>query len=239
MARDEPQRTSVIVPCYNAAAYLADAIDSILRQNRPPNEIIVVDDGSVDASAAIVGGRFGSRVRYHLQPHQGISAARNSGVRLAEGNCIAFLDADDLWPPRSLGGRLARLEAAAEIDCVYGRTEQFISPEIDPARRATLHCPPGAHAGRVAGAMLVRRSVFDRIGYFDPGLKVGETMDWVARFDERGLVIAMIDDVVLRRRIHTTNTVIRERHRQTDYLKILKASLDRRRKQEDASGATE
>jgi len=239
VAPDELPRTSVIVPCYNTAVYVADAIDSILGQHPIPDEVIVVDDGSVDASAAIVCGRFGSRVRHHRQPHQGIGSARNTGVRLAHGNCIAFLDADDLWPPDSLGARLERLEASAEIDCVYGRTEQFISPEIDPATRATLHCPPGTWAGRVAGAMLIRRDVFDRIGYFDPSLKLGETMDWVARFEERSLVAATIDDVVLRRRIHATNTGITERHRQGDYLKILKASLDRRRKQEALSGATE
>jgi len=239
VTREEMLRTSVIVPCYNAAAYVGDAIDSILRQDRQPHEIIVIDDGSVDASAAIVHARFGARLRYHLQSHQGIGAARNRGVRLAEGNCIAFLDADDIWSPSSLGVRLARLEAEASIDGVCGRTEQFVSPDIDPARRAALHCPPGAQPGRVAGAMLVRRSVYDRIGYFDPGLKLGETMDWVARFEEGGLVMAMIGDVVLRRRIHAANTVITERHRQTDYLKILKASIDRRRRQERASGTAE
>jgi len=214
------------------------AIDSILRQDRPPHEIIVIDDGSVDASAAVVGARFGSRLRYHLQSHQGIGAARNSGIQLAEGNCVAFLDADDLWTPGSLGARLAQLEAAVGIDGVCGRTEQFISPELDPVRRAALYCPSGPQAGRLASAMLVRRGVFDRIGYFDPGLVLGETVDWVARFAERGLVMAMIDDIVLRRRIHTTNTVLTERHRQGDYLRILKASIDRRRRQENASDAT-
>ncbi len=207
-------------------------------RNGRRTRIIVIDDGSTDASAAVVGC-FGSGLHYHRQSHQGIGAARNSGVRLAEGNCIAFLDADDLWPPASLAARLARLEAAAEIDCVCGLTEQFISPEIAADRRATLQCRPGPHAGRLAGAMLVRKSVFERIGYFDPDLTLGETMDWVARFDERGMVMATIDEVVLRRRIHSTNTVTSERHGQTDYLKILKASIDRRRKQANASGATE
>jgi glycosyltransferase involved in cell wall biosynthesis len=232
VARDELPSTSVIVPCYNAAAYLADAIESILDQDHQADEIIVVDDGSIDASAALVTGRFGSRIWYQLQPHQGVGAARNHGIRLARGRCIAFLDADDLWPPASLRARLTRLAAALEIDCAYGLVEQFISSEIDPATRATLHCPVGAQPARSAGAMLVRRNVFDQIGFFDASLKLGETMDWVARFEEHGLLAAAVDEVVLKRRIHATNTVIKEKHRQSDYLNILKASIDRRRKQQ-------
>jgi glycosyltransferase involved in cell wall biosynthesis len=233
MARDELPSTSVIVPCYNAAAYLTDAIESILDQDLQADEIIVIDDGSNDASAALVIGRFGSRIRYHYQPHQGIGAARNRGIRLAQAHCIAFLDADDLWPPASLGVRLARLAASPDIDCVYGLAEQFISSEIDPATLATLHCPAGAQPARIAGAMLVRRNVFDQIGFFDVSLKLGETMDWVARFEEHRLLAVAVDEVVLKRRIHGMNTVIKEKHRRSDYLKILRASIDRRRKPEN------
>jgi glycosyltransferase involved in cell wall biosynthesis len=233
MASNQPLSTSVIVLCYNAAAYLAHAIGSILDQDHHPDEIIVIDDGSVDAGPADIVSRFGSRIRYHYQPHQGIAAARNRGVRLARAHCIAFLDADDLWPPLSLRVRLARLAASPKIDCVYGLVEQFISSEIDAAIRATLHCPVGAQPARLAGAMVVRKSAFDRIGVFDASLTLGETIDWVARFEEHGLLAVAVDEVVLRRRIHGMNTVIKERHRQSDYLKILKASIDRRRKRQN------
>jgi glycosyltransferase involved in cell wall biosynthesis len=235
MASDDPPSVSVIVPCYNVATYLADAIESVLDQEHQADEIIVVDDGSVDASAALVTARFGSRVRYQYQPHQGIGAARNRGIRLARAHCIAFLDADDLWPPASLGARLEFLAAAAGVDCVYGLAEQFISCDLDSAARAALHCQTGARPARLAGAMLIRRSVFDRIGVFDISLKVGETMDWLARFEESKLVAAAVDLVVLKRRIHGKNTVIKEKHRQSDYLKVLKASLDRRRAQQHGS----
>jgi hypothetical protein len=129
---------------------------------------------------------------------------------------------------------LARLAGCPEIDCVYGPTEQFISSEIDPAIRATRHCPAGAQLVRFAGAMLVRKNVFDQIGFFEVSVKVGETMDWVARFEEHGLLVAAVDEVVLKRRIHTTNTVIKEKHRRSDYLKILKTSIDRRRERQNS-----
>jgi glycosyltransferase involved in cell wall biosynthesis len=224
VARDGLPSTSVIVPCYNAAAYLADAIESILDQKHQADEIILVDDGSVDASAAVVTARFGSHVRYEYQPNQGIGSAPNHGIRMARADCVGFLDADDLWPPASLGARLACLAAAPKIDCVYGVSEQFISSDVHPATRTTLHCQPGAQPARLAGAMLVRRDVFNRIGFFDVSLELGETMDWFARFAESGLVAGAVDQLVLKRRIHSANTMIKQKHRQS-YLKGLKRRL--------------
>jgi glycosyltransferase involved in cell wall biosynthesis len=239
VTRDKLPTTTVIVPCYNVTAYLAEAIESILQQDHQADEIIVVDDGSVDSSAALVAEQFGSRVRYEFQPHQGIGAAYNRGVRLARARCIAFLDADDLWPPASLGARLARLAAAPEVDCVYGLVEHFISPEIDNATRATLYCPAGTQPARLTQAMLVRRSVFDRIGFFDVSFKLSETVDWVARFQEHRLLAVAVDEVVLKRRIHGANATIKEKDRLSDYVKVLKASLDRRRNRQTGSHSTE
>jgi len=219
---------SVIVPCYNAAAYLAGAINSILAQDLSPSEVIVVDDASSDDSFA-VASRYGGIVRSERQHHQGIGASRNRGITLAQGSVIAFLDADDLWPKWSLRRRMERLVKDPDLAGVYGSVEAFISPEIPVEARAQIHCPEGATPARLAGALLVRRAVFDRIGTFDSACAVGETMDWVARLDEAGLTMPAIDDIVLRRRIHTMNTVTREKARQSDYLRILKASLDRRR----------
>ena len=227
MASERPA-VSVIVPCYNAAAYLAAALDSILAQDYSPFEVIVVDDGSTDGSLA-VAARYGSAVHCEPQAHQGIGATRNHGIALSRCDTIAFLDADDLWPKWSLGRRVQRLIAVPGLEGVYGRVETFVSPEIPVEARAHIHCPADATAARLAGAMLVRRSVFDSIGDFDRTLAVGETMDWVARLEEAGVAMATIDDIVLKRRIHDRNTVTREKARRSDYLRILKAALDRRR----------
>ena len=218
---------SVIIPCFNHAAYLDEALQSVLGQSHAPAEIIVVDDGSSDGSGA-VAARFAPKVRVVTQTNQGIGAARNTGLGAAQGAVIAFLDADDLWPVDSLALRLARLEATPAVDCAFGMIEHFISPGLDPAIAAGLHCPPGQTAARFAGSMLVRRSVFERIGLFNPALRVGEMMDWAARLSEAGIATAAIDALVMRRRIHGANTVIRERPSHSDYLKVLKASLARK-----------
>src|SRR4051812_1301977 len=97
---------SVIIPTYNSAALLAQAIASVLAQSVLPAEIIVVDDGSTDATEQLVQCH-GSRVKYVRQRNQGVSAARNRGVASASGEFIAFLDADDVWHPRKLELQMA------------------------------------------------------------------------------------------------------------------------------------
>ncbi len=221
-------KVSVIVPCHNAAAYLAEALDSLLAQQPAPWEVIVIDDGSTDGSAAIAEA-FGLPVRCHRQENQGIAAARNQGLRLAAGEVIAFLDADDLWPVDSLSLRLRKLAEEPGLDVVFGGVEAFVSPELSEKDKLALQAPPGTQAGRLAGASLFRREVFERVGGFDTGFTVGETMDWIARAEEQGVVMGQVDGVVLRRRIHSANTVRKTERLQADYLRLLRASLLRRR----------
>lgn len=227
MSESNP-KVSVIVPCHNAADYLKDALESLLSQQPPPWEVIVVDDGSSDASAAIAES-FGPPVHCHRQHNQGIAATRNKGLSLAKGELLAFLDADDLWPEGSLATRLQKLAEDPRLDGVFGQVEAFASPELSAEERSRLHVPVGVLAGRVAGAMLLQRKAFERVGGFDIGFTVGETMDWVARAEESGIVLGQLDQVVVRRRIHSTNTVRKAESLKSDYLRLLRASLARRR----------
>jgi glycosyltransferase involved in cell wall biosynthesis len=188
-------------------------------------EIVLVDDGSSDDSVKIA--QSDPLVRLKQQPAKGVGAARNVGLDLAVGEIIAFLDADDLWPINSLKSRMDALLASPDLDGVYGSTEQFLSPEFEGHLSTSVSCAP--IQARVAGAMVLRRRVFDRVGTFNTRLILGDTIDYVARMDEAGIQMGAIDDVVLQRRVHQHNTVLTQRKHQGDYLKILKAALDRRR----------
>ncbi len=223
-----PVSIAVIVPCYNAGAYLGEALESACSQSPAPMEVIVIDDGSTDDSASIAE-HFGSPVRCVRQPHRGAGAARNAGMAMARAALIAFLDADDLWTSGGLACRLDALNAEPALGYVSGLVEQFVSPELPDEIRRSFACPPGTSNARALGTMLLRRETIDRVGLLDETLRVAEGLDWVARADEAGVPTRVVDQVVLRRRIHGANTGAQNHHLRLDYLRMLKKSLDRRR----------
>ena len=220
---------SVIIPVYNCERYLAEAIESALAQAYRSIEIVVVDDGSADASTN-VARRFGSAVRYDLQAHAGPGAARNRGVELAHGDYIAFLDADDLWMEKKLGLQMSAFDSDALPDAVFGHVEQFISPDLPQELAEKLECPKELMPGRFPGTMLIRKETFRRIGSFSTGFRIGEFIEWYMRATELCLKDVMLSQMVLRRRIHATNSGIIHRDGRSEYVRILKASLDRRRR---------
>lgn len=216
------------MPCYNAERYLGEALESACTQVPPPREVIVVDDGSTDESATIAEG-FGGPVRCIRASHRGTAAARNTGLAAMRGPLLAFLDADDIWPAGSLACRLDALMADAHLGMAGGLVEQFISPELPDDVRGKYVCPPGSSRGRVPGALLMRRGVVDLVGGYDESLRIAEVVDWAARADAAGVVTGTVEQVVLRRRIHDSNTGASNHEWRVDYLRVIKHSLDRKR----------
>jgi glycosyltransferase involved in cell wall biosynthesis len=228
---------SVMIGVYNAALYLAEAIESVFAQTYRPLELIVVDDGSDDGSAEVAQG-YGDRLTYAYQDNAGNGAARNHAVRLASGGMFAFLDADDRFAPDKLDRQWAALEADPALDMVFGHVREFVSPELTEAQRATIRAPaPGPAPWTAPNLMLIRRDAFVRVGPFAEDVRVGVTVDWYARAVEKGLRSAMPPEVVLERRLHLANNGLRERESRAQYLHVLKAALDRRRLQGSSGGA--
>jgi glycosyltransferase involved in cell wall biosynthesis len=219
---------SVIVPVFNAERYVADAINSILRQTSSASEIIVVDDGSTDASAEVVKS-FGSAIIYCYQGNRGAAAARNKGIRLAAGAFLAFLDADDLWTPDKLRRQLDLFGARADIQIVFGKVEQFVSPELDSRFQSRLRPELKRMPGYHVGTMLIETDAFHGVGYFNEELQLGEFIDWFDRAQQSNLRHDMVEDVVMRRRIHETNQGLFKREFRKDYITVLKAAIDRKR----------
>lgn len=215
---------SVIIPVYNAERYLAEAIESVLAQHLLPDEILVVDDGSTDGSAKVA--QSFPMVRYLWQPQAGASVARNHGVSLAQGELLAFLDADDLWLPDKLANQLAYLQSNPAVDMVFGQVEQFYAAELaDAVDRPPL---PGGEqmAGYHVGAMLIWRTAFEKVGPFDPQWQVAHFIEWYRRATNQGLQHVVLPAVVMKRRIHTTNLGIREHDRaRREYLTLVKRQL--------------
>jgi glycosyltransferase involved in cell wall biosynthesis len=221
-------RVSVVIPARNAEPYLGEAIRSVLDQTLPPDEVIVVNDGSTDATGDVADS-FGDPVRCVGQPPLGLGAALNRGLEEVRARLIAFLDADDLWLPEKQALQVRALAERDDLDMVFGKVEHFHSAELSPAERGGIAKPPGRAAGVCKGAMLIRHESLLRAGSFDTQCKLGEFIDWYARAMDAGLRGAVLPDLVLRRRLHPQSTGVRESDSRPDYARVLKRVLDRRR----------
>jgi glycosyltransferase involved in cell wall biosynthesis len=217
-----------MIPVYNGEAYLAEAIGSALAQSYRPIEIVVVDDGSDDASGE-VARRFGDAVRFERQLRRGNGAARNRAVALATGALFMFLDADDRIVPGALERLAGVLERDPSLQAVYGHVREFVSPDVEAEARAHLRPPLDRIAGCLPTNMLMRRDAFLRVGGFATDLRVGVTVDWSARAQELGMATVLLDDVLFERRLHAANNGLREQEHRRHYLRVVKAALDRRR----------
>jgi glycosyltransferase involved in cell wall biosynthesis len=130
-------RVSVLLACWNAESYVGQAVQSVLDQRPTPHEIIAVDDGSTDRSAAVLES-FGARLVLIRQANSGVGAALNRAAAEATGDALAFIDADDLWTPGKLARQIEALAADPELDAVFGFMETFASPDLPEDERSRL-----------------------------------------------------------------------------------------------------
>jgi glycosyltransferase involved in cell wall biosynthesis len=220
---------SVVIPVHNGQAYLAEAINSVIHQQGLNDlEVIIIDDGSIDDSAHIA--KNFEHVQYHYQAPQGVAAARNAGAAFAGGDYLAFLDADDIWVPNKLAMQIKRLLTQEHLDMVFCMVQQFISPDLNDQQRARIACPSPAMRGYIPSALLLKKSTFEHIGAFQTQWRVGEFIDWYSRAKELGCQSDIVVETLLKRRLHLSNTGVTERDSRQEFARILKASLDRKRR---------
>jgi glycosyltransferase involved in cell wall biosynthesis len=173
---------SVVIPTYNAARYIEAAVDSVLGQTFRDVEILVVDDGSTDDTAAVLS-RYGQPVRYRWQENRGVSAARNRGIQESSGRYVAFLDADDTWFPEKLDRQIAALEASGQHRACYSAhvicTEALTPLAVQRSVRRGSTLEDLLLRGNVVGnicTVLCDRSLFSIAGNFDVSLS--QCADW-------------------------------------------------------------
>jgi glycosyltransferase involved in cell wall biosynthesis len=220
---------SVIIPVYNGEAFLAEAIESVLIQSYRPIEVIVVDDGSTDGTAA-VASRFKEGVRYIHQHNSGPAAARNSGLRVARGELIGFLDADDLWVENKLELQLGRLAGDLSVQIVIGLVQSVEKIRVvDGKPRFEKLSNPTVPL--MVGSALFKRPVFDKVGFFDETQHFCEDWDWFMRARELAVPMLIHEDVTLLHRRHGQNMTNQVELISPYMLRMLKKSLDRRRQQ--------
>jgi glycosyltransferase involved in cell wall biosynthesis len=215
----------VVIPAYNSAPFIAAALDSVLAQSHPVSEITVVDDGSSDSTAQIVAAY--PQVKWVSQDHRGPSAARNSGIRHAQCEYIAFLDSDDIWQPDKIEKQLAALAAHPSAAFSFSTLASFFRRDArevsnQPYMPDELLAWLGARStesGRAFGnvyslllrancvltsSVLVRRSALLEAGLFDESLSHGEDHELWLRLARRWPAV-FITDIIAKYRIHSSS----------------------------------
>ena len=230
---------SVVVPAYNAERYIQDCLRSILVQDYPALQVIVVDDGSSDGTANVVQRIGDPRIAYRRQPNSGSAVARNLGVELAEGEFIAFCDSDDLWAPHRLKQQVAHLQAQAACAAVCGRflavPDSFTLQDAAAQRYVREPVPDPAKSGHTylrlletsiyhLDCLLVRSAVVKSV-CFNPDYRRGQDFDFFLQL-VNATPIAQLDNLYAFYRQSLTG-ITRKPHLRNYRAEILTAAVQR------------
>jgi glycosyltransferase involved in cell wall biosynthesis len=203
---------SVIIPNYNYAGYLREAVDSVLAQTYPNIEVIVVDDGSKDNSKEAIES-YGNRIKAIFQQNAGVSAARNNGVAASRGEYIAFLDADDVWYSRKIAEQMRAFSDDKDLGLVHVAVEDidadggFLREHRDGqkgmvASEFLLFRRPVVLGG--GSGIVIPRRVFEEVGGFDKKLSTSADWDLFFRISCR-YTVGFVPEVLLKYRLHNSN----------------------------------
>jgi glycosyltransferase involved in cell wall biosynthesis len=220
---------STIIPVWNGEKYLAEAIESALKQDYLEQEIIVIDDGSTDNTAS-VAKQFINKIQYIYQKNKGLGASRNTGIKAAQGSYIAFLDSDDQWEKNKLSSQMEVMLKTENDPLIFGYVKQFFCKTLSHEETQHIFLNDALLPGYIAGALLLSKDRLQEVGPFIEKNQLGEFIEWYLRVLAKNIPVVMLEKCLLYRRIHQHNMGRRhDIYSRTDYLKILKAELNRRR----------
>lgn len=217
---------SVILPVFNGERTLQRALNSILQQSYRSLEITVVDDGSTDQTAAVA--QSNSNIRYVRQQNMGPAAARNCGAQQAAGAMLAFLDADDAWHPSKIKKQVDHLLTHPKLGFVLCQMTTVVEKGASlssPAKASYYQSNPAAV---IPSALLVKREVFDQVGFFNPAFKHTDDSDWFFRARDLKVKHAVLPEVLLTKHIHPHSVSSHTFSVHQELLQQIRASLKRR-----------
>jgi glycosyltransferase involved in cell wall biosynthesis len=227
-------KVSAIVAVKNGEKYIARALGSILCQEYPAEEIVVVDGRSTDNTVAVASGFSGVRVVH--QENDGIADAYNLGIESAGNEIVAFLSCDDEWTPDKLRLQVGCLQETPELLFTIARIKYILQDKsfIPPGfRRELLR---GDHAAPIMETLVARKEAFDLAGLFNTSLPVGEDADWFARAFDAGILMKTVQKVLLRKYVHEGNHSLNMPEGNRYLLQVLRESI-RRKRADGSSGA--
>jgi len=218
---------SVVMAVLDGAARLPQALESIRAQTAPVSEIVLVDGGSTDGTRALA--QAAPDVRLVEQRGPSLADAYNTGIAETSGSHVAFLAHDDEWLPCKVEVQLARLSAQPVADAVVGHAQYVIDPGDVPPPGFRPELLDGPRPARLMETLLAPRAVFDRVGPFRREVSPADDVDWFARAQDLGVRVAVVPDLVLRKRVHGESTAYTSAMTGAGLLSTLRASIERKR----------
>jgi glycosyltransferase involved in cell wall biosynthesis len=215
---------SIIMPIYNTERYLSESVESVLNQTYSPIELICVNDSSTDNSLNILKS-YKEIIIVNNDKNLGAGVSRNKGIEAARGEFIAFIDADDIWLKEKLAAQMKQFQLNPDLDISFTYMKCFISPELSEETKKLRYCPPSPMPGNCAGTMLIKKDSLKKAGGFEARWKVAEFLSWFNNAREHGLIVKILNEVFMHRRIHDANTGITQRSSRMEYLKIARELL--------------
>ena len=220
---------SIIVPVKNAARFMAVGLQSVVDQDYPGLDLIVVCAPSSDQTLEIAESFESARVME--QEGIGLSAAWNTGIKAARGEFIAFLDSDDICVPGSLQRRAAQLSAQDVADYSIGKVAFFLEPGEDIPAGFKAQLLEGDRLSPIPGTFLGRKTMIESVGGFDTNLKLAGDVDFFARLKDREIPRIDYLELVLRKRVHDSNLSNDAKINNAELLSLLRQSIERQRKE--------
>jgi glycosyltransferase involved in cell wall biosynthesis len=224
---------SVIVPTFNREKMIVECVQSILEQSWPDIEVVVVDNLSTDDTVAQLQALNDPRIKVFVEPRRGATYARNTGIKKSTGDILAFLDSDDLWLPEKLALQHKKLEASAG-EMVFTQYQEFsitqnISDHNVGVTGTTIYQRKKIEQSMSLSVitLMIRKTDFMKVGFFDENLKAGEFMEWYDRALGLGLRTVKVDQVLALRRLHEGNSAKNSRSAQ-DYIHACRSIIARR-----------
>ncbi len=220
---------SVLLSVYNGEKYLREAIDSVLTQTYTSRELLVVNDGSTDKTAEILG-EYEKYITVIHQKNKGLGAGRNAGIAHAKGELYAFIDADDVWEKEKLRLQVDAIRSHSSYPLCFTFCQQFLCPTLSKEEAEKLVCPTEKQPGFIAGTLLMHKTHWENVGPFFEENRVGEFIDWYMRAQAVEIPHILLPEPLLKRRIHKTNMGRQKNaYDRSSYLKVLHENLTKRR----------
>lgn len=220
---------SAVMAVLDGERFIAQALESMAAQTRPPDEIVVVDGGSTDRSAAIAEAHPNTRVIPQVRT-TGFAGAWDEGIAAARGDTIALLDSDDRWLPGKLAAQEAILAADPDVAYVIGRVRHVLEPGYPLPEGFRPELLDADRMAPMPGATLFRRSAYERVGPWATDYTIAADIDWFARAKDLLPPPGRVEALVMRKRVHDTNvSLFKARALNAEIVSLLRESVARRR----------